>query len=702
MTGPVLTHISNAAGELASSVIDAGLGSASVWHLEGRLTAGKSSALAETARLIAEQDRDSIPVLLAPPPRQLDTGPAALVDFGVGLSARAQLNGGLHKWVQERATWRDRLSDVRAWIAEHEDRVVLLCDEPTRWSDAPEETAFFAARTFDATRVLLEQTRCRRVIAGHVPRSLKRDHSFRLAPARMDRAWLEDEDAWGALAPAAAQVANAEVTIEELTPLEVRLLVALAALRGDRALPSSVNASSRRELPARLWDVVAKDPGLRRLKRMWLRLSFVRREFSSDLLDALSLNELSRRDAAVVKSSLVFGDESRLRLHEVLRSQARTWHREQLPQSREQVERHTGRALGAYYIERFAGAAVAHDASAVVDSMEAFHFVAFAADPELSSQVTPYFTEQLDALGWRLSYVYRQYDAAATVFQQAFEWDDEDDYAHHYFAFNLDRRGRSPRVVDAHYRRALELSPGNSWWHARYIAFLATRGRIGDAHIQWEEAQVSLGVAERASDRFLFETLHLWVADALLDRAELAFAREVLDEVPAWARSGEVLPAYPRLRRRLTALQQAAEGRALVPARRLVEQWWKRGPELLQERLGEGGGERLVRWLAARVEALDQDGVHLRAAPANNQDDSPPAVGEMIIDTETFLRLCRDPARAKRMEPGWHAEIGVYASEQKGDANRTVIRLLEPEVAEWADESPLPSSRYLRTTLSKH
>jgi tetratricopeptide (TPR) repeat protein len=699
MNGPTLPNISEAAEKVSDILRREGGGSDAVVSIQGRLSAGKSSCLRQVAERLRAQEPDAIPILLRPPAHQLDTGPATLVDFGAGIAREQDSNGSFLEWAESRRPWRERLTDARQWLEDNEDKLVLLCDDPTYWHGALfEETGFFSGRASDVTRLLVEQARCRRVIAGRMPESLSADSVVELTPDAPDREWLLDSEAWGELADAARALEETGAPLESFTALELRLAVALAALRDPYvAATAAVEEPEHRRIAAALWDVVANEPPLARLKRAWLRLSFVRRPFAPNLLGALRLDELPRRHAAVIRYCLVFGDSEEYRLHEIVRSEARAWLREQPSGSRRQLERHASRLLADYYIDRFAARASAGDPSAVSDSMESFYFVTLTAEPALRERVTPYFTEQLNALGWSLSYLHHDYDAAAEVFREAVSWDADDDYAHHYLAFNLDRQGKDAATVEGHYAAAIELNPENSWWHARYVVFLAHRGRIGDARSCWDDALVALRVAERASDRFLFETLHLWVAEALLDRGELGFAREVLDQIPDWARRSDVLAAYGPLRRRLAALTEAARNGALVPAHRLGSRWWEEGPELLQDKLGEDGDLHLVRWLAARIEDIDQDGVHLRAADLEPRQEAFPDVGRSVLDLEVFLRLCRDEERAREMRPGWHAEIGVYASRSRPDrGTTTVIRLHRPRRADWAEEPVFDSARYLR------
>ena len=137
-----------------------------------------------------------------------------------------------------------------------------------------------------------------------------------------------------------------------------------------------------------------------------------------------------------------------------------------------------------------------------------------------------------------------------------------------------------------------------------------------------------------------------------------------------------------------------------MPAHRLTTRWWEEGPELLQDRLGEDHDLHRVRWLAARVEGIDQDGVHLRAAQIDRKQAEPPTVGRVVVDMETFRRLSRDEERVRDLQPGMHCEIGVYASQSRPDAGTTtLIRVLRPRAAEWSVQSVFESARYLRRVV---
>jgi tetratricopeptide (TPR) repeat protein len=329
--------------------------------------------------------------------------------------------------------------------------------------------------------------------------------------------------------------------------------------------------------------------------------------------------------------------------------------------------------------------------------MEAFFFASGTGDQSLLARVRPHFSEQLDALGWTLSYEHKQFDAAAEVFAQALRWNADDDYAHHYRAYNLDRLGVQRSQVEEHYATAVELNPEHVWWHSRLISFLVTQGRVDEARQRWDDAEYALGIADGEGDAFLYETLHGWVMSTLLHRGELAFAREVLDDVPDWARSEAA--GFGSLERRLEALYQAHELGAFVPAQRLKPKWWTEGPSLLQDRLGDD--RRLIRWLAGRVERVDQDGVTLRAAEVAPGQRAAPRVAWTTIDLDEFDAMCRDAEPARSLLEGRHVEIGVYAGGPNARelGPETLIRV--HALRDWDDlEAPrMDSARYLRRQL---
>jgi tetratricopeptide (TPR) repeat protein len=689
MTGPILTEVREAADSISDQLVGSDAGRDAVWQVGGRQTSGKTSCLHEIADRLS--DTNLVPVFLSPPSRQRDSGPAALIDLGVGLRAAESLNGELQDWVESRAPWAERIAGVQTWLVDRAESLVLLCDEPLSWEAGTDETGFFSGRAEDAARLFVEQTTCRRVVAGSLPQNVVARDRVRLTAGVPDLQWLRDGDEWGALADVAGELADRAAQLGSFTALEIRLLIAEAVLFGLDAVDAMLEEPvERRRIAQEFASKCSERTELRPLWSAWLFLSELRRPFEERLLGVVGSNDIPEKQSEVLRHCLLFGNGT-LRLHNVLRTEARKWRREHRDEEHELPA--IARRLFGYYHDEFESRSAADDPSALVSSVEAFHFASISGESQLIEQATPYFTEQLDALGWSLSYIHRRFNEAADVFRAALDWDETDDYAHHYLAFNLDRVARDPREIEEHYLRALEINPNRVWWHSRLITFLVHRGRMGDAHVRWDDAQVALGVDSRDGDSFLFETLHVWVAKALLDRAELAFTREVLRDIPATVR-GEI-PGLREMFQRLTRLEEAAEFGAFMPADRLKPRWWERRPELLQDRLGTG--EQLMSWLAARIEGLDEQGVHFHAAVIERGDTADaPRTARTTLRRDEFNRLCRDGELADLIEPGWFAEIGIYAHpEAPEEGAHTLIRLHEPEWDE-GDAPFLDTARYVR------
>ena len=266
-------------------------------------------------------------------------------------------------------------------------------------------------------------------------------------------------------------------------------------------------------------------------------------------------------------------------------------------------------------------------------------------------------------------------------------WEDDDDYGHHYLAFNLDVLGKKPQRVEEHYLRAIELDELNVWWRSRWINFLITRGRISDAQAAWNAATDVLGLPDQIADPRVYESLHLWVARLLVHRGQIEFAEKVLQGIP-----GVVFQEHPGLRairRRLCFLVEAAHRRVVFPMTIPPERWW-RGPHLCAQQTE--AGKTLRRWLAGRIQEIDDDGVHLVVAEAPAEQAGPPRFLSMSFSFADFDRCSRDES-ASRLKAGRFVELGVY-----GDEEILIIRVHRAEHWEDQDLPPLfpDPMRYLR------
>jgi hypothetical protein len=257
------------------------------------------------------------------------------------------------------------------------------------------------------------------------------------------------------------------------------------------------------------------------------------------------------------------------------------------------------------------------------------------------------------------------------------EWDVEDDYGHHYLAFNLDVLGKHPQRVEEHYLRAIELDPLNVWWRSRWSNFLITRGRMPEAQAAWNAATDALGLPDQDADPRVYESLHLWVARLLVHRGQIDFADKVLRAIPP-----EVFLEHPGLRaiqRRLRFLVEAARTRVVFPLTIPPERWW-RGPHLCA--LQTESGKTLRRWLAGRIQEIDDDGVHLVVAEPPAEQMGQPRFLSMSFSFSDFDRCSRDES-ASTLKAGRFVEIGVY-----GDEEILIIRVHRP--GHWEDQDLPP------------
>lgn len=672
MPTPPLSEVEAAADDIAGALVRSSAGLEALWRVEGAPGAGKSTCLARIAEIL-DRETDLIPILVTPPGHHLDAGPSALTDVAVGLASRQVVNRDVAQWKDQVGRWADRLNSVRQWVTANSSDVVLLCDEPRSWGANRSSDDFFARRSFQVG-FFLAALPCRRVISGDLPVPIEPQDSVRLAATTGSLSWVTDYAGWGSLASAARQVMDSGLVNNAMTPLQLRLLIACVAM-------TSVDEVTERLTPLDTGTLVRglaktlRGRGYTRAWDAWLRLSLTRRAFTADLLEALMPSRTTTIERDIVRHCIVYGD-AELRVHDQLKLYAFRWRTEHAGDVARVVTR-ANRTLFRWHQLRFDQLAPINDPRAISESLEAFHFASATGSAELLREARPVFVDQLDALGWSLSYEHRDYLRAADAFEEAIRWDRDDDYAHHYLAYNLDRAGRRVEDVERHYRVAVDLNGTHSWWRARLIIFLLSRGRIAEARTEWEEALLELGLGDGDASADTYESLHCWVAGALLDVGEIRWARDVMDEVPQWVH-GQI-NSYAALVQRAEALLELGEGTAVVPAWRLRPRWWESGPELLQHRLGTG--EVLVRWLASRVESRDEEGIRLRSAVLEVPQEGPPSFAWTRVSTEEFDALCRDAVGGADLVVGSFIEVGIYAMPQThGGPATTLIRVLPTRV----------------------
>jgi tetratricopeptide (TPR) repeat protein len=397
------------------------------------------------------------------------------------------------------------------------------------------------------------------------------------------------------------------------------------------------------------------------------------------LLDAVA-GPLGEMSSEILRRCLLYRSAEGFVLHETLRRDVRGPEDEAMEQPRAQL-----RDLAEHYASVRIEEEGRDSGAALLSAMEAFYYAARSGAADMLAQGA-FFVDQLDLLGKSLSYDFGDFEGAVAIFRRALQLDERDDYAHHYLAYNLERCGSEAAPIEQHYRRAIEINPRHTWWRARYVRFLVSRGRTRDARVEWDAASDELGLPDAEGSVRLYETLHGWVARALLERGQLDFAEAVLADVPHRARVES--PSLTALIRRLRALEIAESEGAFVPSEHLAEPWWIEGPFLLQRRIGEGNTDVILRrWLAARIEAIDHDEVELRVRDVEVGELDPPPSGRVRMDRATFDALNRDGPSVD-LAPGRFIEVGLYSQEDGSDVRR-LIRV--HALRAWVDETlPAP------------
>jgi len=687
MPAPQLAEIETVAHDLTERLTQADDLPRALWQIDGPATTGKSACLGRIGALLAETDLK--PILVGPPAHYLDAAPLALVEAAEGLAEQQLLNGELREWSEPGVRWAKRIGELREWISANRGDVVLLCDQPRSWGTSRGDDGFFQDRGFDAA-FMLASIGCRRVITGKLPVPVDPLDRFDLTAPTVEHSWLKDRAAWGELAPAVAALDESPLLERPSTPLVVRLLIAATALCSIEEVERRFVDNPTAHTLISFVGELAQAPANRRIWEAWVKLSLVRRELDAELLEELIPARATAKERDIVRHCLLFGEEE-LHMHDLLTLAAQRWRYEQRANRRAQgLVRAATQTLFDIHRGRFESFLAADSPRALRESMEAFHFASLSGDSDLIDRVQPIFSEQLDALGWSLSYEHRKFREAVRAFEAALEWDDRDDYAHHYLAYNLDRIGTRVDDVELHFRRAVELNPDHVWWRSRLVMFLIGRGRIGEAHAAWEDAVLVLGAGGPGVSPDTYERLHCWVAGALLSAGEVVFAREVLDQVPERAQAG--IDIYAGLSQRADALLQLGEGNAVVPAWRLRPGWWESGPELLQFRFATG--EQRVRWLAGRVESKDDEGIHVRAAVIEREGEEP-TIAWLTLTTEEFDGYCRDEVSAGDIDVGEFIEMGIYVDPRKAKGQAlTVVRVLPHKPWETPGLATMPAERH--------
>jgi tetratricopeptide (TPR) repeat protein len=293
-------------------------------------------------------------------------------------------------------------------------------------------------------------------------------------------------------------------------------------------------------------------------------------------------------------------------------------------------------------------------------------------------------------LGRALSREQERFEDAAIVYRRCWEKFAHDDYAHHYYAWNLDRAALRPAEIEAHYRQALRERPDNVWWHARLCTFLIHRARFHDAEEAFRQALGALDPeeVEVRRDARLARSLHRWVAEAWLGLGEVERAQEVLALVP-----NEVVQTHDALRALTVRVADAVEatelGEPVYPSSLPLEDRWVQ-PAFVPD---EEDGRTLVAWRPGRVRQVRAEAIELVYAESPTAPDSRELHGLQLSRSQW-----QEHARGKPPQ----ADAFVILAEYQGGLNRLFHWPARGSGASGpAVDEEFDSLRYVRQWLGK-
>lgn len=572
--------------------------------------------------------------------------------------------------------WKQKLQAVVSGLKGTETRTAVLVDDP--WFGSPDEApSLFAERSVDlldeierSASLSLVLSRSDRPLGGTVIE----------LPTAADPHAVLDAQRWhlSSLEHAAQQLAEAgDAKLARLSPVELRLAVAFASIKGNNA------AAALRQLktgPHAFVRTVLDALPTARIRNATVRLGIMRTPFDEPTLDEL-LGEISANERDLVLDSLLFKTSDGFVVPELLARVAK----ERLPTLGIAELKRAHRTAVKFHERCFEQHRCQVSGSASVDlravarhEMEIVHHLTEVGDVDAVFARSVYFVEQYDKLGKTLSIrgIRASEPAllrlAVDAYGRALAHDPDDVYAHHYRAYNLDVLADDPAPVETGYQRALVLRPDHVWHHGRFISFLVTCGRAREAHDAWEDALRALdGLRHHA---WLFRELHRPVARLLLHRGRLDFASEVLADVPEHL--GDTW--FALLRAFLAQLEEAEADQLVFPASVPAAHRWE-GPHLL---VSEEERPRVVRWMPGRIERANGE-ISVRYA------EDVATFARRPFTAAQFRRVC--PVARPTMPPaGTFLEIIELRGED------TVIRC-HPMAAALNDLPPVfpPPDRYL-------
>jgi len=618
------------------------------WEIAGGVGLGKTTLLHCLRQSLLA--RNFIPILVSPPAEALDTGPSALIQIGENLRRANVIDGEFEALLDPSFPWSKKLALTSGWIESHRESVVLLCDEPNRWPIAADAEARHAsynnARSKDIARWVTEHASCRRVLATPWSKPGESAEPYNLP--QMDLPLLDL--ALGPLQPITEALKDRlGARSSRVSFLEMRLLVALAAVTSvEHAASRQADWPNCWHLAHTLIEAMESDPAWSPALHISAQVALARGPITPQLLERLGSHELPAHQLDVLLNGILQPLEETYSLHPVLKTTLAV--RAGLDS---EPRLHTHRTLMGFYRDCL-GTADPSSSRQSEDELEGFYHAASCG--ERNSGLREFFPDQLHTLGRVLSKEHGDYLGAADVFRRAIRFDDLDDYAHHYLAYNLDCAASDRDLSRNEYLWAIDLNADHPWWWSRWINFLITTGRMLEAKQEWSRAMNALGTGGGRAANVIYEALHLWVARLLLHRVQLEFAEEVLEETPTELRTKHT--GFRALDRLLEAMKIARNGRGVFPVNIAPNDYWRHPHLEFPKKLDE---KPLIQWNPARVDAVDERTVYL--VVGKHEDETGKTIyGHVELPVDRFDSASRDE-KAHQITAGRLLELAFYGEE---------------------------------------
>jgi len=579
------------------------------------------------------------------------------------LQAANLMNGELTNISDPKRPWSEKVQSLAGVIDRHDQDIVLLCDEPTYWYQGQDplldDTPDNAARSL-AER-LSGQVTCRRIVSGRIPGNVEPLAQTKAPRIDDGLEFLDDDSQWAQTATLARQFRQAlDRPLAFYTLWQIKLLVALSRFKSPREVArQALSNNAATVLLEELFDLLERDPTAESICHSLARLALARTPVARGTFEALTQG-ISVEDRSLVEICLCEQVDAELSLHPLVRQNVltrardpRRWETSNIWRLPHQDRQAVHQTLHGVYV---------NGATSLRGEHESLHHELLSGASALApSDGRLRFVEQLHEIGRTLSYVHHDHAKAVDVFRFALELDSSVAYSHHYLAFNLDWLASEAEQVELHYREAVRLQSNHPWWWSRWICYLATRGRFPEAREAWREASDELSLGRDDPARWLYLSLHRWVARWLLHWSELDFAEDVLRSIPADVADSDM--SIQTLRDLLEALRTAERGNTVFPLSVPARDWTSPAPHT--DLPGQVDGKSLREWLPARIDSLDPetDQLFLLVGRRTDKPDAPFAYEEMEL-SKTELESAAIGFRWHQLSDGRFLELGYYGDER--------------------------------------